>query len=117
MNNEKLYIASNIRYLRTLNGKTQEEIANICNKKNTAISNWEQGIREPEAIDLSILANFFNVSVDDLMLKDLRIANNKNYDELELLFDKNKDILTEDDKDYIKFIIEKRKQQIDEKKE
>lgn len=34
-------------------------------------------------------------------------------DELDLLFSKNKDILTDDDKDYIKFIIEKRKKEID----
>lgn len=34
-------------------------------------------------------------------------------DEVELLFDKNKNILTQDDKDYIKFIIEKRKKEID----
>lgn len=39
---------------------------------------------------------------------------NNNFDKFELLFDKNKDILTEDDKEYIKFIIEKRKKEIDQ---
>lgn len=34
-------------------------------------------------------------------------------DELEILFNKNKDILTEDDKETIKFLIEKRKREID----
>lgn len=34
-------------------------------------------------------------------------------DELDVLFDKHKDILTKDDKEYIKFIIEKRKKEID----
>ena len=38
---------------------------------------------------------------------------NNSFDEFELLFDKNKDVLTEDDKEYIKFIIEKRKKEID----
>ncbi len=68
----KLYLSTNIKYLRTVNKKTQEELANVCGKKNTAVSNWEKGIRQPDAIDLAIISNFFNISIDDLMLKDLR---------------------------------------------
>jgi len=52
--------------------------------------------------------------MDDLVGKDLRL---ENVDNLEALFSKNRNILTKDDEDYIRFIIEKRKQQIDEKKE
>lgn len=72
MNNEKFFLASNIKYLRTLNHKTQQDVAKYCEKTNTAISNWEKGIREPDAVDLAKLSNYFNVSVDDLLLKDLR---------------------------------------------
>ncbi len=68
----KLYLSTNIKYLRTINKKTQEELANVCGKKNTAVSNWEKGIRQPDAIDLAVISNFFNISIDDLMLKDLR---------------------------------------------
>lgn len=68
----KIYLSTNLKYLRIKNDKTQDQIAEICNKKNTAISNWEKGIREPDAVDIAILANYFNVSVGDLMLKDLR---------------------------------------------
>lgn len=67
-----LYLSTNIKYLRTINKKTQEELAYVCGKKNTAVSNWEKGIRQPDAIDLAIISNFFNISIDDLMLKDLR---------------------------------------------
>ena len=113
MINDKLFLASNLKYLRNLKGKNQEEIGELCGKTNTAVSNWEKGIREPDAIDLSILSNYFNVSVDDLMLKDLRFVEKNNFDELELLFSKTKDILTEDDRDMIRFVIEKRKKEID----
>ena len=68
----KLYLSTNIKYLRTINKKTQEELANVCGKKNTAVSNWEKGIRQPDAIDLAVISNFFTISIDDLMLKDLR---------------------------------------------
>lgn len=75
MNIEKIYIASNLKHLRLLNKKTQDDIAKLCDKKNTAISNWEKGIREPDSIDLAKLSNYFNVSIDDLMKKDLRFDN------------------------------------------
>lgn len=73
-----IYLSSNIKFLRAQHKKTQNDLAKLCGKKNTAISNWEKGIREPSSIDLAILANYFNVSVDDLLLKDLKkeIINN-----------------------------------------
>lgn len=75
MNDNKIFLASNLKHLRMLNKKTQEEVGEICNKTNTAVSNWEKGIREPDAVDLFTLSNFFNVSIDDLMAKDLRFDN------------------------------------------
>lgn len=68
----KIFLSSNIKFLRTYYKKTQSDLAKICNKKNTAISNWESGTREPNSIDLARLANFFNISIDDFLLKDLR---------------------------------------------
>ena len=97
-----------------MNKKTQEEVGEICNKKNTAVSNWEKGIREPNTIDLLALSNFFHISITDLILKNLKSNENMQFNELEVLFDKNKNILTSDDKEYIKFIIEKRKKEMDE---
>lgn len=51
--------------------------------------------------------------MDELNKKHLKFDEKNTFDEVELLFDKHKDILTQDDKDYIKFIIEKRKKEID----
>lgn len=109
---EKTYISTNLKYLRNLNNKSLNDVANICDKSDVAIHYWENGTREPSAVDIAKLSNYFNVSVDDLLSKDLRFEENS-FDELEVLFDKHKDILTEDDKEYIKFIIEKRKKEID----
>lgn len=77
MNIDKIFISTNIKHLRTINNKTQEDIAKLCNKKNTAVSNWEKGIREPDSIDLAKISNYFNISIDDLMKKDLRFDNGK----------------------------------------
>lgn len=75
MKKEDLYIASNIKFLRLTHGKTQEDLAKVCNKQNTAISNYEKGIREPDSVDLANIANYFNITVDDLLTKDLRFDN------------------------------------------
>ena len=80
MKTPKIYLSSNIKFLRTYYRKTQSDLAKICHKKNTAVSNWESGTREPNSIDLARLANYFNISIDDFMLKDLReeFAKNSN---------------------------------------
>lgn len=72
------YISSNIKHLRSCNGTTQEQLAKACNKGYTAVGNWEKGIREPSAVDLANIANYFNVSIDDLIKKDLRYDSKKN---------------------------------------
>ena len=70
------YISTNIKHLRTQKKMTQEQLAKVVGKVYTTIGNWEAGIREPNAVDLSNLANFFGVSIDDLIKKDMRINGN-----------------------------------------
>lgn len=72
---KEIFLSTNIKHLRILNKKTQEEIAELCNKKKTAVCNWEKGIREPNAVDIAILSEYFRVSADDLLTKDLRLNN------------------------------------------
>lgn len=110
--NKKTFLPSNIKYLRQIKGITQRKIADYCNKTDVAISYWENGSREPNAVDLARLSELFNVPVDELLLKDLRFKNNS-FDELEILFKKYKNILTEEDKETMKFLIEKRIREID----
>jgi transcriptional regulator with XRE-family HTH domain len=71
------YISTNIKYLRKLKGITQEQLAKVCGKGYTAVGNWETGIREPYVVDLANIANFFGVSIDDLIKKDLRLNDNE----------------------------------------
>lgn len=72
---EKTYIASNLKYLRSINGKSLNDVASICDKSDVAIHYWENGTREPNAVDIAKLSNYYNVSVDELLLKDLRFDN------------------------------------------
>lgn len=106
------FFSKNLEYLRKQKGLSRSELAKILNVNQSTISRWENedmGVTVDNAYDV---ADFFNISIADLTGKDLTNSDN-HFDELELLFDKNKEILTEEDKEYMKFIIEKRKREID----
>lgn len=63
---------------------------------------------EPPSLDMiTKITKYLNI-YDNFISKDLTINSVSFFDELELLFSKNKDILTDDEKVYIRFIIEKR---------
>lgn len=106
------FLSTNIKFLRQQKNLTQEDIAKIVGKSRVLVSQWESDERDITTEDIIKLSDYFNVSMDAFVGKDLRISQNS-VNELDVLYNKNKDILTEDDKDYIKFIIEKRKKEID----
>nr|MBR6100745.1 helix-turn-helix transcriptional regulator [bacterium] len=101
------YLASNIKFLRTRKNITQKQLGDFCGKSDVAIFYWESGSREPNAMDLVKICNFFGTTVDDLLNRDLRLEKNE-FDGLEELFLQYKHLLTDDDRDTIRFIIEKR---------
>ena len=106
------YLSKNIKFLRQKNGLTQEELAKIVEKSRVLISQWESDDREITTEDIIKLSDYFNVPMDSLVGKDLRNQSDS-LDELDILFDKNKDILTEADKNIMKAIITERRKQID----
>lgn len=123
----KNYISTNLKYLRNLNGKSLKDIGNICDKTDVAVHYWENGTREPNAIDIGKLSNYFNVNVDDLIFKDLRFDNSKNDEDIiksnkndettsrfNILYDKIRD-LPEDKQKIIFNVTESIIKEIDEK--
>lgn len=110
MNNN---FAFNLKHIRQEKGLTQEQLGKMMNKDYSTIGKWENGTRSPIMEDLLKLSDVLNVDLKYLIDNDYYSTERKKFDELEILFDKHKDILTDDDKEYIKFIIEKRKKEID----
>lgn len=74
-NIEKILISTNLKFLRNLNNKTLSDVARICGKTDVAVYYWEKGLREPRLIDVARIARFFNISLDDILLKDLKRRN------------------------------------------
>ena len=80
--------AEQLKKLRNEYGYTQKELSDILELKQTTISNYEKGLRFPDADKLKIISNLFNVSIDYLLgndnipicdKKDNIIINNNEY--------------------------------------
>ena len=56
-----------IRVLRIKHGYSQQRLANRIGIGRSAIANYESGLREPDLDTVEAFADFFDVSVDDLM--------------------------------------------------
>lgn len=67
-----MHLAQNLKYLREQRSVNQNELAEILGVVQATIGNWEAGRREPELSMIVQLAEYFNVTLDDLVLKDLR---------------------------------------------
>ena len=104
--------SKNLKFLREKNKLSQNKLAELANVNQTTIARWENEEISPSLDNILDVADALNISVANLTGVDLEKKENNSFDEFELLFDKNKDVLTEDDKEYIKFIIEKRKKEI-----
>lgn len=107
MQENKIFLSSNLKFLRNQKKFTLKQVAKMIGKTDVAILYWENGSREPSVIDLSKLSSLYNIPPADLLFKDLRIE--KIIDEFDSYYNANKHILTDDDKEMIKFIIEKRR--------
>lgn len=89
MNN---FFATNFKFLREKNKMTQEEIAKKLEKDYSTIGKWEKGQRYPIMLDVIRISQIFNVSLEDLILKDLRIID-KNNDNKEFTEDEKKEAM------------------------
>ena len=102
------YLSKNIKYLRIQRKLTQEDVGKIVGKGRSLISAWESDDRDITTEDIIKLSEYFNVSMDDLVGKNLQLNNNNPPDEFETLYKKHKDLLTNDDKETMIFLIKKR---------
>lgn len=105
----KNYFAKNISYLIDNNIISTDTILKITNHNSPGlISMWKSGERNIMTNDLIAIANFLNYTVDDLINRDLsKINEHGSKSQLDILFNKSKEILSEDDKQTIEFIMKK----------
>lgn len=66
----KLPLGECLRTLRTVHNLTQETLAEILGVSAQSVSRWEQGVCYPDTELLPAIANYFQVTLDELMGMD-----------------------------------------------
>ena len=79
----------NLIYLRKQRNFTQEELGEVFNVGRTTVTSWEKGVSNPDIVMLYKMAEYFNVSLGDLLDKDLSKAQDVN--EPEAIYSKKGD--------------------------
>ena len=67
-------LQNNLIALRQEKGMTQKDLAKTINYSDKVISKWERGESQPNIEAISVLAEFFNVSIDFLVGKDIKVS-------------------------------------------
>lgn len=65
-------ISKNLKYLRKKKGLTQFKLRSNLGVTRSTWSNYENGLTTPSIEDLIKFSNFFGISLDDLIVKDLQ---------------------------------------------
>lgn len=65
-------VSENIKYLRKLNGLTQEQFSRRIGIKRSLLGAYEEGRANPNPNNLIAIAKTFNISVENLQRQDLR---------------------------------------------
>lgn len=87
-----------LRELRIEKGLLQSDIAKIIKKTDRAVGQYEREERDPSSETWTILANYFNVSLDYLLGKsNIRNPEDKIKQEFEYAYHKEMEGLTEEE--------------------
>ena len=102
------FFPSNLKYLLDHNIITVKTILNLTdNNSPSLVTMWKNGERQITTKDLLKIANHLGYTIDDLINKDLSKKDENKFNKTQVLFDKTKDILSDDDRATIEFIMRK----------
>lgn len=109
LGNKEIF-AKNLKYYLNYYQTDRNTICNALDIPASTFSDWLNAKKYPRIDKLELLANYFNIKKSDLIEDKYK---NQNVDELDVLFDKHKNILTEYDRTLIKAIFEQRRKETD----
>ena len=104
-------IGDNIRNARIKKKMNQKELADMLTQNgvsigNTTISNWENGTSKPDPDTIALLCEILDVDAN-YILGFNNNSDNTIDNERQILFDKAKKIMSDDDWETIEFIMKK----------
>ena len=107
----KEVFAENLNYYMNLNRIDRNKLCNDLGFKYTTVREWTNGTSYPRIDKIEAMSNYFGILKSDLI--EDKSKKKDSDDELEVLFCKYKDQLSEKDREYMKFIINQAKKEID----
>ncbi len=73
-------IGKNIKKIRGVKGLNQSDFADIFDLKRASIGAYEEGRAEPKLATIMEIANYFSITVDDLLKKELSVNDLYHFD-------------------------------------
>jgi transcriptional regulator with XRE-family HTH domain len=67
-----MFLETNLVLLRKRKKRTQEEVAFVLGMKRSTLNGYEHGVGQPNVERLMALADYYKMSMDDLVRTDLR---------------------------------------------
>ncbi len=67
-----MLLAENLKFLRKRRKKTQDDVAFALQMKRPTLNGYENGVGEPKLEKLMALADYYRISIDDLVRTDLK---------------------------------------------
>ena len=80
-----MFLADNLKFLRKRRKKTQDDVAFALQLKRSTLNGYENAVGEPKLKKLMALADYYRVSMDDLVRKDLSKLPESSLRSLEIL--------------------------------
>lgn len=97
--------SNNLKFLREEKKLSQNKLAELAGVNQTTIARWENEEISPSLDNIYDLASALQVNI--ATLTDENLLNSKQLSQTEVLFDKTKGILSDDDRATIEFIMKK----------
>lgn len=81
-----IHLSTNIRHLRKLKKMSQNELAEVLEIPRSTLNNWERGTAEPRLQDIIRIADYFEISLGDIISTKAEYLQETDYsDEVKVL--------------------------------
>lgn len=70
------YFSTNLKFLRLKKQLSQNKLAQKLGVNSSTIKRWEENTMSPNIENVDTIAKYFNISVSDLICRDLRLDEN-----------------------------------------
>ena len=72
-------ISQNLKFLRKQSGRSQEDVSQELSIKRTTLSGYENGSAEPNTDNLIRISDYYSVSLDELLRRDLSLRSEQDW--------------------------------------